>query len=60
MIGLEPPGGVFAHIAGIDLIRDEEGRYLVARPIDPYPRELHATLRSVAPSGRRATRRSSS
>ena len=93
MIGLEPPGGIFAHIAGIDLIRDEEGRYLVledngrtpsgvsymlenrqvmkqifaalfersgARPIDDYPRELHAILRSVAPSGRRATRRSSS
>ena len=83
MIGLEPPGGIFAHIAGIDLIRDEHGRYLVlednlrtpsgvsymlesrqalkrifaalfersgARPIDQYPRELHATLRSVAPS----------
>jgi A circularly permuted ATPgrasp len=27
MIGVEPPGGVYAHVAGIDLIRDREGRY---------------------------------
>ncbi len=84
MIGVEPPGGIFAHVAGIDLIRDDEGRYLVlednlrtpsgvsymlesrqalkrifaalfersgVRSIDQYPRELHETLRSVAPSG---------
>jgi uncharacterized circularly permuted ATP-grasp superfamily protein len=84
MIGVHPPGGVYAHIAGIDLIRDERGRYLVlednartpsgvsymlesrqalkrifaslfersgVRPIDQYPRELHETLRSVAPRG---------
>ena len=84
MIGVEPPGGIFAHVAGIDLIRDGEGRYLVlednlrtpsgvsymlesrqalkrifaslfersgVRGIDQYPRELHETLRSVAPSG---------
>jgi uncharacterized circularly permuted ATP-grasp superfamily protein len=29
MIGFEPPGGVYAHVAGIDLVRDGEGRYLV-------------------------------
>jgi uncharacterized circularly permuted ATP-grasp superfamily protein len=29
MIGVEPPGGIYAHVAGIDLIRDDEGRYLV-------------------------------
>jgi uncharacterized circularly permuted ATP-grasp superfamily protein len=29
MIGVEPPAGIYAHIAGIDLIRDADGRYLV-------------------------------
>ena len=29
MIGLEPPGGVYAHVAGVDIIRDEHGEYLV-------------------------------
>jgi uncharacterized circularly permuted ATP-grasp superfamily protein len=29
MIGVQPAGGVYAHIAGIDLIRDEQGNYLV-------------------------------
>jgi uncharacterized circularly permuted ATP-grasp superfamily protein len=29
MIGLEVPGGVYAHVSGVDLVRDEEGRYLV-------------------------------
>jgi uncharacterized circularly permuted ATP-grasp superfamily protein len=29
MIGLEPPRGVYAHVAGIDLVRDEHGEYLV-------------------------------
>jgi uncharacterized circularly permuted ATP-grasp superfamily protein len=28
MIGLDPPGGVYAHVAGIDVIRDERGDYL--------------------------------
>jgi uncharacterized circularly permuted ATP-grasp superfamily protein len=84
MIGVEPPGGIFAHVAGIDLIRDGDGHYLVlednlrtpsgvsymlesrqalkrifaslfersgVRGIDQYPRELHETLRSVAPAG---------
>jgi uncharacterized circularly permuted ATP-grasp superfamily protein len=84
MIGIEPPGGIYAHIAGIDLIRDADGTYFVlednvrtpsgvsymlesrqalkrifaslfersgVRPIDQYPRELHETLRSVAPRG---------
>ena len=92
MIGIEPPGGIYAHVAGIDLIRDADGRYLVlednlrtpsgvsymlesrqalkrifaslfersgVRGIDQYPRELHETLRSVAPPARAATRRSS-
>jgi uncharacterized circularly permuted ATP-grasp superfamily protein len=27
--GIEPPLGVYVHIAGIDLVRDEDGRYLV-------------------------------
>jgi uncharacterized circularly permuted ATP-grasp superfamily protein len=27
--GMKPPGGVYTHIAGIDLIRDEEGAYRV-------------------------------
>jgi uncharacterized circularly permuted ATP-grasp superfamily protein len=29
MIGLDTPGGVYAHVAGIDVIRDEHGEYLV-------------------------------
>jgi uncharacterized circularly permuted ATP-grasp superfamily protein len=29
MIGLEPPGGVYAHVAGVDIVRDERGEYLV-------------------------------
>jgi uncharacterized circularly permuted ATP-grasp superfamily protein len=29
MIGVDPPGGVYAHIAGIDVVRDERGEYLV-------------------------------
>jgi uncharacterized circularly permuted ATP-grasp superfamily protein len=29
MIGVAVPGRVYAHVAGIDLIRDEKGRYLV-------------------------------
>ncbi len=29
MIGIEPPGGVYAHVSGIDVIRDERGEYLV-------------------------------
>jgi uncharacterized circularly permuted ATP-grasp superfamily protein len=27
--GIEPPGGVRVHVAGIDLVRDEEGRFRV-------------------------------
>jgi uncharacterized circularly permuted ATP-grasp superfamily protein len=29
MLGLDPPGGVYAHVSGIDVIRDEHGEYLV-------------------------------
>jgi uncharacterized circularly permuted ATP-grasp superfamily protein len=29
MIGVNPPGGVYAHVAGIDIVRDEHGEYLV-------------------------------
>ena len=29
MIGFDVPGGVYAHVGGVDLIRDGEGRYLV-------------------------------
>jgi uncharacterized circularly permuted ATP-grasp superfamily protein len=29
MIGVNPPGGVYAHVAGIDIVRDEDGEYLV-------------------------------
>ena len=29
MIGVDPPGDVYAHVAGIDLVRDEHGEYLV-------------------------------
>ena len=29
MIGVEPPGGVYVHVSGIDLIRDGGGEYLV-------------------------------
>ena len=29
MIGVEPAAGVYAHIAGIDLVRDGDGQYLV-------------------------------
>ncbi len=82
MIGLEVPGGIYAHVGGVDLVRDCDGRYLVlednlrtpsgvsymlesrdalkrifaalfdqygVRPVDQYPRQLFATLRSVVP-----------
>src|SRR4051812_12578470 len=29
MIGFDVPGGVYAHVGGVDLIRDGDGRYLV-------------------------------
>jgi uncharacterized circularly permuted ATP-grasp superfamily protein len=29
MVGVEPPGGVYAHVAGVDVIRDEHGQFLV-------------------------------
>ena len=29
MIGFDVPGGVYAHVGGVDLVRDEDGRYLV-------------------------------
>ena len=29
MVGVEPPGGVYAHVAGVDVIRDDKGAYLV-------------------------------
>jgi uncharacterized circularly permuted ATP-grasp superfamily protein len=29
MIGVEPAGAVYAHVCGVDLVRDDEGRYLV-------------------------------
>ena len=29
MIGVEPAGGVYAHVCGVDLIRDDEGTYFV-------------------------------
>ncbi len=29
MMGIDPPGGIYAHVAGIDVIRDEHGGYLV-------------------------------
>ena len=29
MIGVDPPGGVYAHVAGVDIVRDEHGEYLV-------------------------------
>ncbi|WP_409571876.1 circularly permuted type 2 ATP-grasp protein [Kouleothrix sp.] len=29
MAGVEPPGGVYIHITGTDLVRDERGRYVV-------------------------------
>ena len=29
MIGLDVPGGVYAHVGGVDLVRDGDGRYLV-------------------------------
>jgi uncharacterized circularly permuted ATP-grasp superfamily protein len=29
MIGVEVPGNVYAHVGGVDLIRDRDGRYLV-------------------------------
>jgi uncharacterized circularly permuted ATP-grasp superfamily protein len=82
MQGLDPPGGVYTHIAGIDIVRvgpndfyvleDNartpsgvsymlEGREMMMRlfpdlfarhsvaPVEHYPQELLATLRSVAP-----------
>jgi uncharacterized circularly permuted ATP-grasp superfamily protein len=29
MVGVEPPGGVYIHIVGSDLVRDQHGRYIV-------------------------------
>jgi uncharacterized circularly permuted ATP-grasp superfamily protein len=29
MIGVDPPGGVYIHITGSDLVRDERGQYMV-------------------------------
>jgi uncharacterized circularly permuted ATP-grasp superfamily protein len=29
MVGVDPPGGVYIHITGTDLVRDERGRYMV-------------------------------
>jgi len=29
MIGLDPPNGVYAHVAGVDIVRDGSGEYLV-------------------------------
>src|SRR5262249_49944277 len=29
MIGVRVPGGIYAHVGGVDLVRDEHGRYLV-------------------------------
>jgi uncharacterized circularly permuted ATP-grasp superfamily protein len=29
MVGLDPPAGIYAHVAGVDLIRDGSGAYLV-------------------------------
>jgi uncharacterized circularly permuted ATP-grasp superfamily protein len=29
MIGVDPPGGVYAHVAGVDIVRDDRGEYLV-------------------------------
>ena len=29
MVGIEPPGGVYAHVTGVDVIRDDKGDYLV-------------------------------
>ena len=29
MIGVDPPGGVYIHVSGIDLVRNGEGEYLV-------------------------------
>ena len=29
MVGIDPPGGVYAHVTGVDVIRDDKGDYLV-------------------------------
>ncbi len=29
MRGIQPPGGVYIHVAGIDLVRDSDGRFLI-------------------------------
>ena len=29
MVGVDPPGGVYAHVTGVDVIRDDKGDYLV-------------------------------
>ncbi len=29
IMGIDPPQGIYTHISGIDLVRDERGRYLV-------------------------------
>ncbi len=29
IVGIDPPHGIYTHISGVDIIRDEQGRYLV-------------------------------
>jgi uncharacterized circularly permuted ATP-grasp superfamily protein len=83
MIGIDVPGGTYAHVVGTDLVRDGDGSYYVlednlrspsgvsfmlenrqsmkrifaplfarygVRPIEHYPQELLATLRSLSPA----------
>ncbi len=44
MIGFDVPGGIYAHVGGVDLIRDDDGRYLVLEDNlrTPVGRQLHA------------------
>lgn len=87
-LGFRPPGDVWVHIAGIDLVRTGPGEFMVlednartpsgvsymlenrevmlrlipelitvetgdggVRPVETYPEQLYASLRSVAPPG---------
>jgi uncharacterized circularly permuted ATP-grasp superfamily protein len=58
--GYAPPNGVRCHVSGIDLIRDERGRFRVLEdnvrvPFgvswDEYPSRLLSALRAAAPHG---------
>ena len=56
MIGLEPQGGVYIHVSGIDLIRDGSGEYLVLEDNLPTPSGIAYVLENRGLSKRNVLR----